>query len=396
MKRKILISAVCMALAMPQIAFAYNSQPQSPSQVGESAAELNGYSEEEWAKLMDNTLEYAEIDDLVKNFNPDINAAQSKYNENIDNLNDAIEIFKSEKRSMEGLESSAANSGDIQMSMLYKTQGKGLGLSIQAMGIAKEKLSREVTSANAPIRIARAQVSAGVRSMMIGYKTMELREAMLSEMVSMYEEVLNTAQKSKELGLMTETDTIKANSDLANAKANLTSLRASKDGIYKKLIMMCGWKPDATVVIADVPMLSDEELNALNPSVDINIAIGNNSALIKERHDTTSRSSTAVDAKLYKSAKDEDMLRANLNQMYDKIQSDIKALEVARVGNEAAQLTKNALETRKNLGMVSLPQYLGERIGIMQKQAEYESAILELRTDYNTYGQALLGNASLE
>lgn len=394
--RKILVLTLCMAIAMPQSTFAYVSAAKSPSDEGKTIAELNGYSEEQWARLMDNNLEYDEIDDLVKNFNINISFAREKFNENVDNLGASIDTFKTAKRNMESLETSAKNSGDIPNMMLYKAQGRGLEISIQAIGIAKEKLSREITSANAPVRMAQAQVSAGVRSMMIGYKTMESNEKILTEMVKMYEEALSVTGQSKNLGLMTATDVTKAISDLSNARANLLSLSAAKDSLYKNLIMMCGWQPDAAVVIGDIPAVSEEELNALNPDIDINTAIGNNKELIEARHDTSSRSSTAVDAKLYKSGKDEDMLRANLNQMYEKIQSDRKALEGTKVGNEAAKLTENALETRKNLGMVAGAQYLGERLGIMQKQAEYDAAVLELRTDYNNYIQAVEGNAGLE
>ena len=231
---------------------------------------------------------------------------------------------------------------------------------------------------------------------MIGYKTMESNEKMLTEMVKMYEETLSATGQSKNLGLMTATDVTKAVSDLSNARANLLSLTAAKDSLYKNLIMMCGWQPDATVVIGEVPAVSEDELNSLNPGEDIKAAIGNNETLINNRHDTSSRSTAAVDAKLYKSAQDEDMLLINLNGMYDKIRSDKKALEAAKAGAEAARLTENTLETRKNLGMVAGAQYLGERLGIMQKQAEYDAAVLELRTDYNNYIQAVEGNTGLE
>ena len=394
--RKILVLTLCMAIAMSQSTFAYVSAAKSPSDEGKTIAELNGYSEEQWARLMDNNLEYDEIDDLVKNFNINISFAREKFNENVDNLGASIDTFKAAKRNMESLENSAKNSGDIANMMLYKAQGRGLEISIQAIGIAKEKLSREITSANTPIRRAQAQVSAGVRSMMIGYKTMESNEKMLTEMVKMYEETLSATGQSKNLGLMTATDVTKAVSDLSNARANLLSLTAAKDSLYKNLIMMCGWQPDATVVIGEVPAVSEDELNSLNPGEDIKAAIGNNETLINNRHDTSSRSTAAVDAKLYKSAQDEDMLLINLNGMYDKIQSDKKALEAAKAGAEAARLTENTLETRKNLGMVAGAQYLGERLGIMQKQAEYDAAVLELRTDYNNYIQAVEGNTGLE
>ena len=71
-------------------------------------------------------------------------------------------------------------------------------------------------------------------------------------------------------------------------------------------------------------------------------------------------------------------------------------MEAARIGNEGAVLSDNALETGKNLGMVAGAHYLGEKLAVIQKQAEYNTAILELRSDYNAYMQALEGNISIE
>lgn len=396
MRKSMIFLSLCMTLAWQINTFAYVTEARNPSEAGRSEAALNGYSEEEWAKLMDNVLEYSEIEDLVKNFNVNISSAWSKFNENIDSLNTAIDTLKAAKREMEGLETSAKDSGDIVNTMLYKAQGKGLGISIQAMSTSRDKLSREITSTNAAIRNAQSQVVAGVQSLMIGYKNMEAHEEILDNMVKMYEEALNTANQSANLGLSTNIDITKAMSDLSNARASLLSLRANKEKLYRSLITICGWNPDASVTVGDIPSVNDDEIKALNPSIDINIAIGNNDTLIKKRHNTSSKSTTFVDAKLYQSSKDEDMLRANINQMYDKILADKKALEAAEAGNEAAKATENALDTQKSLGVVSSVQYLGGKVSILQKQAELTSAVLELRTDYNTYIQALDGNASVE
>ena len=98
MKRRILALSLCMALATPVTSYAYVKSPGNPSEMGKTQAELNGYSEETWAKLMDNTLEYSEIEDLVKNFNVNISSAWSKFNDNINSLNLAIDTLRSAKR----------------------------------------------------------------------------------------------------------------------------------------------------------------------------------------------------------------------------------------------------------------------------------------------------------
>ncbi|EFU77460.1 hypothetical protein HMPREF0381_0636 [Lachnoanaerobaculum saburreum DSM 3986] len=385
-----------MALATPVTSLAYVKSPGNPSEVGKTQAELNGYSEETWAKLMDNTLEYSEIEDLVKNFNVNISSAWSKFNDNINSLNLAIDTLRSAKREMSSDATAAMNNGDIVNTMLYKAQGKGLGMSIQAMGTAKDKLSRQITAANAPIRNAQEQVVSGVRAIMIGYKNIENQEKILDSMINMYEETLRVVNQTGSLGLSTNTDIIKAQSDLTNARANLLTLKANKDKLYRTLITMCGWSPDADVTVADIPDVSDDDINKLNPSVDINTAIGNNATLIKNRHNTSSKSSSFVDAKLYQSSQDEDILRANINELYNNIITDNGNLAAANAGLEASKATQNALDTQKSMGMISTAQYLGGRLSVLQKQAEEKSARLQLNTDYNAYMQALAGNIDIK
>ena len=396
MKNKIIVLSLCMALATPVTSYAYVKSPGNPSEVGKTQAELNGYSEETWAKLMDNTLEYSEIEDLVKNFNVNISSAWSKFNDNINSLNIALDTLRSAKREMSSDATAAMNDGDIVNTMLYKAQGKGLGMSIQAMGTAKDKLSRQITAANAPIRNAQEQVVSGVRAIMIGYKNIENQEKILDSMINMYEEALRVTNQTGSLGLSTNADIIKAQSDLTNARANLLNLKTNKDKLYRTLITMCGWSPDAVVTVADIPDVSDDDINKLNPSVDINTAIGNNATLIKNRHNTSSKSSSFVDAKLYQSSQDEDILRANINELYNNIITDKGNLAAANAGLEASKVTQNALDTQKSLGMISTAQYLGGRLSVLQKQAEFESARLQLNTDYNAYMQALAGNIAIE
>lgn len=396
MKRRILALSLCMALATPVTSLAYVKSPGNPSEVGKTQAELNGYSEETWAKLMDNTLEYSEIEDLVKNFNVNISSAWSKFNDNINSLNIALDTLRSAKREMSSEATAAMNDGDIVNTMLYKAQGKGLGMSIQAMGTAKDKLSRQITAANAPISNAQEQVVSGVRAIMIGYKNIENQEKILDSMINMYEETLRVVNQTGSLGLSTNADIIKAQSDLANARANLVTLKANKEKLYRTLITMCGWSPDADVTVADIPDVGDDDINKLNPSVDINTAIGNNATLIKNRHNTSSKSSSFVDAKLYQSSQDEDILRANINELYNNIMTDKGNLAAANAGLEASKATQNALDTQKSMGMISTAQYLGGRLSVLQKQAEEKSARLQLNTDYNAYMQALAGNIDIK
>ena len=103
-----------------------------------------------------------------------------------------------------------------------------------------------------------------------------------------------------------------------------------------------------------------------------------------------------MDAKLYQSSQDEDILRANINELYNNIITDKGNLAAANAGLEASKATQNALDTQESMGMISTAQYLGGRLSVLQKQAEARSARLQLNTDYNAYMQALAGNIDIK
>ena len=60
----------------------------------------SSYSEEEWSKLMDNNLEYSEIEDLVNNFNPSITSAWTSYTSNIKDLDLSINDLEIARREL--------------------------------------------------------------------------------------------------------------------------------------------------------------------------------------------------------------------------------------------------------------------------------------------------------
>ena len=384
--------------ALPPVlkVYAYTQTATNPDDAGKTLAELNGYSEEEWAALMDNNLEYSEIPGLVHNFNPTIVSAWNSFDENIDALSNIVDELKSAEKSARTSKENAKDSGDASGSATYTMQEKIFDSAGDKMKDSLDKLKRPVSGTNRQLRQAEAQVVSGVRQMMIGYKSLIAQKETVAELVDMYEESYKAYQSMSLQGMATNTDVANALASLQSARASLSSIQASENQLYKQLIVMCGWSENAVVNIGDIPSVDDQMIASLNPDTDITKAIGNNYTLIEERHaDKTHTLGTYESGKLG-SEQEEANLRANLNSQYQAVISAKQGYEAALAGYNGAQITKRGADTQYKLGMLSKVQYLGASISYTQNRASLEAARLSLLQAVVTYQDMVDGNAAVE
>lgn len=134
---------------------AFVSAPRNPAERNMTQAMLNGYDEATWAKLMDNRLEYAEIDDLVHNFNPEISAAWKNYQDRRLEIIQNIDNLSAVKRNMDNLLEEAKTNEDVEEMAIYAAQSMGLKAVIDGMKKSKENLEKPISSSN---EIGRAHV----------------------------------------------------------------------------------------------------------------------------------------------------------------------------------------------------------------------------------------------
>ena len=156
----------------------------------------SSYSEEEWSKLMDNNLEYSEIEDLVNNFNPSISAAWTSYTSNISNLDYSIKDLEIARKELRLLSDNSKEEHEFSNVYLYTAQANALNKVIESMNKAKVSLSK-ISSTNRPIRQAAMQLTNGVKLMFISYDSLLKSEELLNEQLKLYEG-MKTAAKAAE------------------------------------------------------------------------------------------------------------------------------------------------------------------------------------------------------
>ena len=375
--------SILASISLPT--YAEVTKADEPSKVNKSIAELNGYDEETWAKLMDNKLEYAEIDDLVKNFNPDIKEAWSKFNNNIANLERTLDEVAVSRRNINSLLEEAKNSGDMQLSTVYAGQIKGLDMINKDLLKAGKNLKKPITKTNASLRLATKQVSLAAKALMINYKSLEGQENSLVELVSLNENILKNAKLQKKLGIITNADVEKANTDLLTAKANLTNIKLEKEKLRVALIKMLGWTENSNPDIADIPNIDLDYINKINLEDDIKKAISNNSELVNFRNSRKNISSYSNEIEEVKETDMEDNIKIDMTSLYNNIKDDKISYDASSLAYEAANLAYKAAANSKSLGMLSESAYLNVKVSYTQKKSEYEAAGLKLLNEIEEY-----------
>ena len=355
----------------------------------------SSYSEEEWSKLMDNNLEYSEIEDLVNNFNPSIASAWTSYTANITDLDYSIKDLEIARRELRLLSDNSKEEHEFSNVYLYTAQANALNKVIESMNKAKTSLSK-ISSTNRPIRQAAMQLTNGVKLMFISYDSLLKSEELLNEQLKLYEGMKTAAKAAENSGMSTSAEYIRAQLQADEVKNNLDSLVAGKESLRKSLIMLCGWSEQDTPNIVPITDVDLSKIDTFNPDEDIKKAIGNNFTLIEFRNTKYKKSLGMKESRALSEEQMEANLKTNLNSLYADVQSKKSDYEAAKLSLETADINDNIANVKLQNKMISGVEYQGERLKNLQSRQAFETARMELLKSMEVYEAAVAGMAKVE
>lgn len=388
-------AALTAAVMMIQISAAsvlpvYGAEP---GLAGQTAAQAAGYDEATWAKLTDQTMEYDELGDLVKNFNPDISEAWSSYNDSQKSMQNMIDELARYRDNMKDLQKDAKKDGQYDDYAQYYVQVATLNAYTEVYRNAiktfdKMKTKRQLVQAE-------AQVTNGVQQLMIGYQSIEAQKQNLTELKSMYDAMYKLTTQQQALGMATAADVLTAQKNQLSAQSSLQSLQSTEDGLKRSLLLMTGWNVTDQPVIEAIPHADQNRIASMNPDNDLAKAIGNNYTLIAARH-AKAKGTKNTDMKARTAEEQEQQLAIVLKNLYQDVLAKQTAYETAKTGYESGLLSKQAADTQYQLGMLNEAQYIGSNMTYIQKKAAYEAADITLFQAMETYDWAVAGNVAIE
>lgn len=348
-------------------------------------------AEEAAASLQDNVLEYGELQDMIRLYNPAMEQALASYNDTLEKYAEARAQLKRGQFSVSTDKEEAKDDNDMEDYAYYASEEaiyKSAAASYQDM---YERMQEN--SSTSSLRQTERQMTVAAQALMISYDTMELERETMEKMCQLYEKQYELVQARYQAGMATQADVLSANEQLLDGRSSLETIQESQDEVYRSLCLMVGRETDGSLTIARIPSADTSRIEGYDLEGDTQKAIGNNNALMSERHTSSGGSTSGVNNKKRNVAEGEEKLRIQMESLYSDILRKKQELEAEKTAYEKARQEKNLADTRYSLGMMSQMDYLSAEMAAIQAEADYRAADLALVQAMDTYEWAVLGIA---
>ena len=388
MRKKGYLSA-CMAVSLALTAALPVYGAAGPGST--SIAIPDGMGEETWNRLNDQTIEFEELSDLVRYFNPDVkNIADSAGNE----LSNQQYVYDEMRMSIRDLNDNAQamkDSGTKEGEEAYMAL-KGTVKVLDGQAQMLDKVIKRINSGvNKNVDRYSKTFSSAADQIMIGYSSAMANRDVVQKALDLSVAGYEAQSLSQKQGLATEADVLAANKGVLAAQAALAQLDNTIDGLKRSLCLMTGYSADGAVLIGNIPQLDLSAITALDLEADTAKAIGNNYDLIDSRRGASNKTTTGIKNKEASISEGEQNLTVTMQSFYQEILQAKAAYDASSTAYEKAVLEKEKADRSYQLGMLSKISYLQAQMAFSQAEGERQTAYNTLYQAYNTYQWAVNG-----
>lgn len=350
---------------------------------------------EEWERLRDNTLEYEEIPDLIREYNSTVQNNMISYGDY--RGKDANEIADDYREAAQTLYDSVVwpSEDDTGYAMLYSAAE-----TAQAQARQLEKMADENVSDGMIIKWQYDQVEASLSStaqnlMSQYYQLLENRKTAEAGK-ELAEASLRSVETQASLGMATENDVLTAREAVKTAEAGVISAESNIQSVKQNLQVMTGWAYNSEPEIAQMPPVDVTRIDAMNPETDLEKALENNYTLLIAKR-TLENTSDAANQQIQRQtiANTEQQIASGLTDLYSQVLQARNTYDQARSALELEEKNMAAAETKYGLGMISRLEYLQARNAYVESQANFRIQELVLQSAMDAYDWALRGNMVL-
>ncbi len=392
-RQTVLALAVLMAACVPATALAADKPNDNLVDVEAPRPDYNqdltpsfAYSEEKWASLRDNVMEYGELADLIHEYNPTVRSNRSSYNDmrNSD-LNDIYDSVMEDVRDIWDLADDAAAGDDYINEATFNLSANNLAKQADDNYEDPEmqKLKYDQTEANL---VYQAQ------QLMSTYEQSVYNLEYLQNTRALLETQYNIVQAQRNVGMATDTDVLNAQKSLQDQEAAILSAQKSADNVHRQLCLMLGWQADAQPEIRSLLEPDVSRIEAMNPSADLAKATANNYDVryydkMSQNVNTTDKKDSAIASR--KNA--EDSLARSLNSQYNAVITARDSLNTAQTQLVLAQTNRNTAAAQLAVGTITQAQYQSAENSCLSAENAVRSAKLQLQLAMDGYDWVVKG-----
>ncbi len=351
-------------------------------------------TEEEWAKLEDNTIEYGELEDLVHEYNATV---QNNYYTYIKFREDYGDTNADVSRAYQDLAQDFYDDitgGDDASSMM-----SDLNLQIQADNMMEQADETLEDSRIYLLTYEQAEKSLAVsaQTYMISYhKNLASREQKEAE-VQAAQTAYDLAQVQYTAGTATQMDVLTAKEALQTAQNELTQLDTDIQSSKENLQVLLGWSYDANPEIGELPEVDISRIDAMDPAADLEQAKENNYTLqINKRQLENARDQTTKDSLTSTIANNEKQIGASLSSAYKDVLASELAYEQAQAELSLQEKNTQIAQAQLAAGMITQKEYQDQENTLTNSQLAVQTAAMDLLEDMETYDWSVRGLAAAE
>lgn len=366
-----------------------------PGQAEEPIPE--GVTQEQWARLNDQNIDFDELPDLVRYFNPAMQNVTAAIDDAVDNVRYIHQNMRGYIRDLKDDADTLKESDEIN-TVEGMTQYVILNMTADGMKKAADSLNRTLEVMERPDSSVKSNITTAAKNytyyanqIMVGYNSAVAGRDLLQKVLDLSTAAYNTQNLSFQVGMATEADVLSANKDVLSAQASLMSLDNTIDSLKKSLYLMTGYSSDSTAAIGAVPELDMTALASLDLEADTAKAIGNNYTLISDRRGASDGTSTGMQNKDARLSEGEQNVTVAMQSCYQAIQQAKSAYDASCTAYERAGLEKGRADRSYQLGMLGKVNYLQAQMAFLQAESGKQSAYNTLYQAWDTYNWAVNG-----
>ena len=351
-------------------------------------------TEQEWARLQDNVIEYDEIPDLIHEYNATVQNNQydyQKFREDYGDTNsDVADAYNDLAQDFYDDMSGETDAGSMM---------SDLQLDIQARNMLKQA---DNTLEDSKIylltyEMAEDNLAATAQSNMISYHKKQLELEQKQTDLELAREKYSLEQVKQAAGTVTAVDVLTAKESLQSSENNIKELESGIENLKEELYISLGWKHNDSPDIKELPQMDVSRIDGMDPDRDLETALENNYTLkINKRKLQNARSKTTRESLETKIRNNEKQIGASLSSAYKNVLSARLSYEQAVAEAQLEETNTNIAAGKLQAGMMTSLEYKEQEYKMESSRLNAEMAAVSLFQAMETYDWSVKGLASAE
>lgn len=386
------LTACLLAGSMPVTALAAQSPNDNMPDTEAPAPDINkdlspefAYTQDKWAALKDNVMEYAELADLIHEYNPTVRSNRESYNDM--KGKDRNDVYQDVMDDIDKIWAGADTDNDVAMARTNMSAGL---LQQQADNLYEDpdmkKIKYDQTEASL---VSQAQ------QLMATYEQSRYTMENLNSTRDLLQEQYNAAMARQAAQVATQTDVLNALKKVQDQDAAILSSKKSADNVHRSLCLMLGWQADSQPEIRDLPEPDMSRIGAMNPEADLNTALANNYDIRYYEKKLGNLTSDSLIESTKATIQDTKNTVTNaLKTNYNKILTTRDTLGTDQAQLQLATVNLNTAKAKLDAGSAAKLDYMAAENQYLTAKNAVETTKLQLQMAIESYDWAVKGLTS--